>query len=511
MSESEMQTDHDYVMVPDLQGAEKAKAEGNELYKAAKYFEAIEKYSEAIKLNPSSHIYLGNRSAVYLTQQKYNNALEDSIAACKLDPKYGKGYSRQLKCNIAMGNIKASELVLQFAQKYLENCEKVFSQELQTLKQLKLSIEVAEKSSNEENFRQAAFYYQKAVDIAVAADHLLVLKAENMALYGQLTEAQAIVLRILQKNRKDALALYVRGLCFYLEDITEKAILHFTEALRMAPDLEKAKTKRAVCKRLVEVKTRGNTAFKAQNFDEACNIYTEALQVDPLNKITNAKLYFNRALARSKIKAADCDEEEKRDRLVIQDCDKAIELDESYVKAYRRRGYAKQNIGEHEEAVRDFETVLKKEPTQENKQAVRDAKKKEKMAARKDYYKILNIAKDADDNQIKKAYKKKALVHHPDRHAAASDEEKAKNEKAFKDVNEAFSILSDSQKRHRYDNGLDVETGGMSGGMGDIDPTVIFQQFFGGGGMGGMGGMGGSPFGGMGGPGGSSGFTFRFG
>ena len=102
MSETDMQTDHDYVMVPDLQGAEKAKAEGNELYKAAKYFEAIEKYSEAIKLNPSSHIYLGNRSAVYLTQQKYNNALEDSIAACKLDPKYGKGYSRQLKCNIAI-------------------------------------------------------------------------------------------------------------------------------------------------------------------------------------------------------------------------------------------------------------------------------------------------------------------------------------------------------------------------------------------------------------------------
>ena len=68
---------------------------------------------------------------------------------------------------------------------------------------------------------------------------------------------------------------------------------------------------------------------------------------------------------------------------------------------------------------------------------------------------------------------------------------------SFQDVNEAFSILSDSQKRHRYDNGLDVETGGMSGGMGDIDPTVIFQQFFGGGGMGGMGGMGGSPFGSM--------------
>ena len=178
---------------------------------------------------------------------------------------------------------------------------------------------------------------------------------------------------------------FLKFLCFYLEDITEKAILHFTEALRMAPDLEKAKTKRAVCKRLVEVKTRGNTAFKAQNFEEACNIYTEALQVDPLNKITNAKLYFNRALARSKIRAADCDEEEKRDRLVIQDCDKAIELDESYVKAYRRRGYAKQNIGEHEEAVRDFETVLKKEPTQENKQAVRDGKFSEK------YIKLVNF------------------------------------------------------------------------------------------------------------------------
>lgn len=104
-----------------------------------------------------------------------------------------------------------------------------------------------------------------------------------------------------------------------------------------------------------------------------------------------------------------------------------------------------------------------------------------------------------------------ALVHHPDRHSSASEEEKLKHEKAFKDVNEAFSVLSDPQKRHRYDNGMDLEGGGNPFGDGGIDPNLIFQSFFGGG-------MGGSPFGGMGGSrggssrgGGGHEFVFSFG
>ena len=66
-----------------------------------------------------------------------------------------------------------------------------------------------------------------------------------------------------------------------------------------------------------------------------------------------------------------------------------------------------------------------------------------------------------------------------DRHANETDERKAEEEKKFKEIGEAYAVLSDTKKRYRYDNGLDIEEG--SGGMGQgMDPNQIFSMFFGG-------------------------------
>lgn len=63
----------------------------------------------------------------------------------------------------------------------------------------------------------------------------------------------------------------------------------------------------------------------------------------------------------------------------------------------------------------------------------------------KDFYKILGIAKGASDDDIKKAYRKQALKWHPDKNKAANAEEK------FKEVAEAYEVLSDPKKREIYD------------------------------------------------------------
>lgn len=124
-----------------------------------------------------------------------------------------------------------------------------------------------------------------------------------------------------------------------------------------------------------------------------------------------------------------------------------------------------------------------------------------KTKGRKDYYKILGVEKTASDDEIKKAYRKLALKFHPDKNSE-TEEKRAKAEKVFKDVNEAYAILSDKEKRRQYDLGVDPnDPMGGGGGFGDgasfsqanIDPNEIFKMFFGGGGggMGNMGGMGG--------------------
>lgn len=74
------------------------------------------------------------------------------------------------------------------------------------------------------------------------------------------------------------------------------------------------------------------------------------------------------------------------------------------------------------------------------------------MAERKDYYKILGINKNASENEIKSAFKKLAVTWHPDKFATESEEKKKEAEEKFKDINEAYSVLSDKEKRAQYDN-----------------------------------------------------------
>jgi DnaJ-class molecular chaperone len=81
-----------------------------------------------------------------------------------------------------------------------------------------------------------------------------------------------------------------------------------------------------------------------------------------------------------------------------------------------------------------------------------------------DYYEVLGLSRDADENAIKKAYKKAALRHHPDKNPDDRDGAEAR----FKNVSEAYEALSDTQKRAAYDRygKAAFQSGGGGGGGG---------------------------------------------
>lgn len=116
---------------------------------------------------------------------------------------------------------------------------------------------------------------------------------------------------------------------------------------------------------------------------------------------------------------------------------------------------------------------------------------------KRDYYEILGVPKNADADTLKKAFRKLAMEHHPDRNAGDK-----KAEQKFKELNEAYDVLKDADKRAAYDRfgHQAFEAGGRPGaggaGMGGFDFSSsfsdIFEDFFGGFGGGGRGGQGGA-------------------
>ena len=102
------------------------------------------------------------------------------------------------------------------------------------------------------------------------------------------------------------------------------------------------------------------------------------------------------------------------------------------------------------------------------------------MPAKQDYYEVLGVGRDATDEEVKRAFRKLAFKYHPDRNREGGAEEK------FKEIGEAYEVLSDAQKRAAYDQfghaGVDQSAGGPRGGSGGFSDIFgdVFNDIFGG-------------------------------
>lgn len=95
----------------------------------------------------------------------------------------------------------------------------------------------------------------------------------------------------------------------------------------------------------------------------------------------------------------------------------------------------------------------------------------------KDYYSILGVQRGASDADLKRQYKELAKKYHPDRQQGKSDEEKKAAEEKFKEINEAYQVLSDPQKKQMYDTYGTVD--GMGGGMSAEEAMAAFMRHMG--------------------------------
>jgi DnaJ family protein C protein 7 len=466
--------------------AEHYKTLGNQFYVKNEFKLAIENYTLAIQNDPTVATYYGNRAASYIGLKDWEKAIADCHAALQIDPAFVKSYIRLGVAYTNLGNFYYAKDNLQKALE-IEPENSLAVQNMREVHQAEELLARGREALSDKFYSVALNAFQQLMTISDSVFASLGV-AESLIGLKRVSEAIKITAGVLRLDANNLDALYIRSLAFYSMGKLSDTSTLLTQILRRDPDMEKAQQLRKKIRAIEAKKDEGNQAFQSGNYEAAHAIYSEALELDPNLDSFNAILFSNRAAASKSMKNYDD---------AVSDLTSAIELDSQYHKAYIRRGQCYVEMEKFDEAVRDYEHILQEE--QDNSEVrglLREAKHQQKLAARKNYYKILGVEKTATNREIKKAYRSKALLLHPDK--PDGDEEK------FKELVEAYNVLSDPEKREKWDRGEDIEGGG-------IDMSEMFRQ--GGGFPGGFGGFGGGGFGGggFGGGGfGGGGFPFHF-
>jgi len=477
--------DNDAKMMEDsdaaLSLAEQKKSEGNDLYKEGQYAAAVSLYNEAIAVCPveSRAPFYGNRSAAYLMMKDYTHALNDCMEAVRLDPTYAKGYARAAKIHTLRGEYDQALKML--TQQTSRSTTPASLQEMANVNSLAERLKLIERAFEQGSHSSALMHTQSLLKESPESSFLKVMQADCMIQLQQFEKAKTLCAAMYQADQRNSEVIRVHGLTLYYTGNMDLAQKCFSEVLRFDPDNKKCLVLFKRIRKLESKKAEGNAAFQSGRALDAINAYTEALDIDKLNKEFNSTLYSNRAAAYMKL---------KRWQEALTDCTRCLELKPSFVKAKVRRAQCCLELKQYDEAIRYYDALCKSDPENaEYRSQLKHAKLELKKSKRKDYYAILGVAQSASSEEIKKAYRKAALRYHPDRQQ--DDAKKAEAERKFKDLNEANEVLSDEQKRRRYDSGVDLEDDEGPGGHGMHNMNDIFSMFFSQGGMGGMGGMGG--------------------
>ncbi|KAF7731796.1 hypothetical protein EC973_008311 [Apophysomyces ossiformis] len=345
---------------------------------------------------------------------------------------------------------------------------------------------------------------------------LRLLAAECHMAQGDMESAAEDLTRASQLMPSDAdLLIKLAKINFYSLYETQGAISPAKQCLHYDPEQKQCKQLYRLLKKLDKELKGIQDDLEAKKYATAANkligtaskkglIVTVDEQFDEFHKsLTSHPIPKRLHLACYELACRIYGQQKSKDEAKIDKwCSATLELQEDNVDALTYRGEIRLQAHEYEEAVKDFQRADEASDGQNRRvrHLLQRAQQMLRQSKRRDYYKILGVARDADARTIKKAYRLKAQEWHPDKYSG--DLSKEEVEKKMADINQAYEVLSDEDKRRQFDNGFDPyePENGQAGGPGGHpfhgqNPFAHFQ--------------GGFPFNGGGFPGGGQPFTFK--
>ncbi|CAH8392834.1 unnamed protein product [Eruca vesicaria subsp. sativa] len=501
---------------------------GNQAYKNGDMCKAEEYYTHGINSSSSSDsseysvkpiaLCYGNRAAARISLGRLREAISDCDMAASLDPSYIKAYMRAANCHLVLGELGSA---VQYFNKCMESASSVCLdrrttiesaeglQQAQRVADLMNSASMFLEKRTPDGASEALVPIANALSVSSCSEKLLQMKAEAMLMnrrYKEVIELCENTLQTAERNyvsagpdgmeNVDGVGSKHHSLIVWRWNMISKSHFYLGN-LEMALDtlekLQQAGSSRnenqeecrdspaslvATITELLRYKNAGNEAVRAGKYAEAVGQYTAALSRNVDSRPFAAICFCNRAAAnQALVQIPDA----------IADCSLAMALDENYTKAVSRRATLHEMIRDYDQAASDLQrliSILVKQNGEKTKtsetSADRSATRKELKQARQrlsvmeekskegialDFFLIMGVKASDSAADIKKAYRKAALRHHPDKAAKILvrsesegpwlkeilDEVHKGADRLFKTIGEAYSVLSDPTKRSDYE------------------------------------------------------------
>ncbi|KAI9247441.1 hypothetical protein BDA99DRAFT_525928 [Phascolomyces articulosus] len=492
-------------------------SEGNQLLISGQLNDALISFDAAIQKDPDNYLSYYKRATAYLSLGRNNAAADDFSKILDLKPDFDQALMQRARIYVKEGDFSLAKMDL---EKYIKNHPKNTEAAalLQSVKDAESTLLATEKAYKNGNYDECIQYASNVISTAPQLVRLRILRANCHIAKGEIVEAAGDLTRAAYLNPSDPeILVRLAKINFFSLYEPQGALSQLKQCLHYDPEQKQCKKFFRQIKKMDKEINKAQDDFDAKRYATAANkmigtssskgIVTELdepydalvkeLDVSSLPKRLHIKCY---ELA-CKIAA------ENRKDQIDKWCSATLGLEEDNLDALINMGDYKLKQNEFEEAVRVLEKANDVSGGQNNRvrHLLQRAQQMLRQSKRRDYYKILDVSRDADKRDIKKAYRRKAQEWHPDKYSG--DLSRDEVEKKMADINQAYEVLSDDEMRQQYDNGYDPydpENGQGGGGGGHPfhqqrggNPFAHFQggfPFGGGGFPGSGGGGGGGPF-----------------
>jgi len=418
---------------------------GMQLLATGQYSDALTHFHSAIDADPSNYMSYYKRATVWMALTRGRSALADLDKVMSLKPDFNLARVKRGTLLMKMGRLDEAHIDLEKAlTKDPGNDEAAMAYTM--IEPIKQTLFELESLMKYRNYQPVVDKITEIIEQVPWDPFLREMRADAYLGLGNVIHAISDIKAMTKLTNDNTEGYYKLASLHYQLGEAEEALMEIRECLKLDPDHKECHPMYKSLKKVAKHVGAAQEAQNNQDWEECVSRAQRILDNEP--KMQRVRFHGHDKLCHCQLNSNAYDMSEVR-----KACTEALKiLEEPRIFCDRADAYLNDEL--YDEAVTDFRKALDlDENFQRAKDGLETAQKRQKQASKRDYYKILGLKRNCNKRDVAKAYRKLAQKWHPDNFQ--DEDEKKKAEKKFMDIAAAKEVLSDEEKRQKFDHGED--------------------------------------------------------